>query len=346
MSNAQFNTGTRSQPLGDPKAGVSADLDALAAYVASLGSFRASPLRNSDGSMTAAASRRAQALHVEELLELPWRHRLHDERRQQSAGHRHDQRGQRQSPRRSADGHRHPDAAGRLGDGALPASGLGSHRRRSDPGAQRCQPDRRPSSPISSHTSRRSAGTETTAPGGSTPGSGTGLTGRYFNNTALSGAYGSRARGNRSNFTWSGFAWPRRQCATSSRPAGPDFVEAAATGNFQFQTRSNDGVRLWIDGNLVIDNWAAHGTTDNQSATIALVKNQRYAITMEYYDNSGSAVAKLFWKTPTSTSFVLVPRQPAVCELGHSPRSSPASPWGRAQPGRNRSRCRRSRVSS
>ena len=67
-------------------------------------------------------------------------------------------------------------------------------------------------------------------------------------------------------------------------------------------------MRLWIDGELVIDNWVAHGTTDNQSATIALVKNQRYTITMEYYDISGSAVARLFWKTPTGTSFVIVPR--------------------------------------
>ena len=33
MTNADFNAGTRSQPLGDPKAGLSADLDALAAYV-------------------------------------------------------------------------------------------------------------------------------------------------------------------------------------------------------------------------------------------------------------------------------------------------------------------------
>ena len=41
MADAAFNTGTRSQPLGDPKAGVSADLDALAAYVASLNDVRA-----------------------------------------------------------------------------------------------------------------------------------------------------------------------------------------------------------------------------------------------------------------------------------------------------------------
>ncbi|MFM2450511.1 MAG: hypothetical protein RIS44_2961 [Pseudomonadota bacterium] len=55
MTDAQFNSGTRNQPLGDNKAGVSTDLDALAAYVASLSTFAASPLRNADGSLTTAA---------------------------------------------------------------------------------------------------------------------------------------------------------------------------------------------------------------------------------------------------------------------------------------------------
>ncbi len=55
MTDADFDTGTRSQPLGNPKAGLSADLDALAAYVASLSTFSNSPHRNSDGSLTANA---------------------------------------------------------------------------------------------------------------------------------------------------------------------------------------------------------------------------------------------------------------------------------------------------
>jgi hypothetical protein len=53
MSDEQFHTGTRDTPLGDPKAGVSVDLDALAAYVASLTRAPASPYRNPDGSLTA-----------------------------------------------------------------------------------------------------------------------------------------------------------------------------------------------------------------------------------------------------------------------------------------------------
>jgi YVTN family beta-propeller protein len=55
MTDAQFNTGTRNTPLGDRKAGVSADLDALAAYLASLATVERSPLRNADGTPTAAA---------------------------------------------------------------------------------------------------------------------------------------------------------------------------------------------------------------------------------------------------------------------------------------------------
>jgi len=48
-----FHVGTRDQPLGDPKAGLSADLDALAAYVTSLDHVNPSPHRNPDGSLTA-----------------------------------------------------------------------------------------------------------------------------------------------------------------------------------------------------------------------------------------------------------------------------------------------------
>lgn len=55
MTDAQFNTGTRNTPLGDRKTGISADLDALAAYVGSLGAVGRSPFRNADGSLTADA---------------------------------------------------------------------------------------------------------------------------------------------------------------------------------------------------------------------------------------------------------------------------------------------------
>jgi len=51
MSNADFFAGTRSDPLGDPKAGLSPDLDALAAYVESLTQVGVSPHRPADGTL-------------------------------------------------------------------------------------------------------------------------------------------------------------------------------------------------------------------------------------------------------------------------------------------------------
>lgn len=55
LSDADYATGTRSRPLGDPKAGLSADLDALAAYIRSLASVGPSPFRSADGALTAEA---------------------------------------------------------------------------------------------------------------------------------------------------------------------------------------------------------------------------------------------------------------------------------------------------
>jgi large repetitive protein len=55
LTEVLFRQGTRSSPLGDPKAGHSPDLDALAAFVASLTSIRRSPFRTPEGSFTAEA---------------------------------------------------------------------------------------------------------------------------------------------------------------------------------------------------------------------------------------------------------------------------------------------------
>jgi mono/diheme cytochrome c family protein len=56
LTDAQFSTGTRSQPLGQSKFGLSADLDALATYVVSLGTSDPSPYRTTTGGLSALAA--------------------------------------------------------------------------------------------------------------------------------------------------------------------------------------------------------------------------------------------------------------------------------------------------
>ncbi len=57
MLDSVYTVGTRNAPLGDPKSGLSEDLDALAAYVTSLDAHLPSPHRQQDGSLSAAAAR-------------------------------------------------------------------------------------------------------------------------------------------------------------------------------------------------------------------------------------------------------------------------------------------------
>lgn len=67
MTDSQFNQGTRNQTLGDKKAGVSKDLDALSAYVTSLETHRQSPHRKEDGTLAEAAKRGKVLFESKEL---------------------------------------------------------------------------------------------------------------------------------------------------------------------------------------------------------------------------------------------------------------------------------------
>jgi len=69
----------------------------------------------------------------------------------------------------------------------------------------------------------------------------------------------------------------------------------------------SDPRRIGLDGRRIADHWAAHATANDDSPVIALMKNQRYAITMEYYDDKGTAVARLRWLRPSQATYAAVP---------------------------------------
>jgi len=75
-------------------------------------------------------------------------------------------------------------------------------------------------------------------------------------------------------------------------------LEAPFTETYNLITTSDDGVRLWLDGRLLVDNWTDHSATDN-SASVDLVAGQVYFLVMEWYDNTSNAVAQLSWESPT-----------------------------------------------
>ncbi len=77
-------------------------------------------------------------------------------------------------------------------------------------------------------------------------------------------------------------------------------VLAEQSGEYTFVTTSNDGIRLWVDGKLIIDNWTDHGVTVNMGRII-LEKGMRYPVKMEYYQTLGGAITRLAWITPVES---------------------------------------------
>ncbi|MFB0554042.1 MAG: PA14 domain-containing protein [Phycisphaerae bacterium] len=74
-------------------------------------------------------------------------------------------------------------------------------------------------------------------------------------------------------------------------------VEAAFTETYTFYTNSDDGIRLLVDGQLLVENWTNHANTENKG-TIDLVAGNTYSFVMEYYEDGGGAVAQLRWSSP------------------------------------------------
>ena len=74
-------------------------------------------------------------------------------------------------------------------------------------------------------------------------------------------------------------------------------VEAAFTETYTFYPTTDDGVRLFVDGQLLADKWVDRSATENKG-TIDLIAGNTYSLVMEYYENTGGALAELRWSSP------------------------------------------------
>jgi glucose/arabinose dehydrogenase len=144
--------------------------------------------------------------------------------------------------------------------------------------------------------------TATYRPAGSS-GSGTGLAAEYFDNADFTGTRIARVDPT-VDFIW-GSGSPASSLGVdtfSARWIGQ--IEAPYTGTYTFYTQSDDGVRLWVNGVQLVNHWSNHATYEDRGA-ITLTAGQRYPIKMEYYENAGSATARLLWSHASITKAVV-----------------------------------------
>ena len=124
-----------------------------------------------------------------------------------------------------------------------------------------------------------------------------GLLGEYFNNTDLKGTPVLRRVDKQINFDW-GEKSPAPDINAdnfSIRWTGK-FVPTASR-EMEFTMVSDDGLRIWLDGKLIFDNWKDQGS-EFKKVPLKVEAGRQYDLKVEYYERGGAAVAKLGWAAP------------------------------------------------
>lgn len=137
--------------------------------------------------------------------------------------------------------------------------------------------------------------------------------GEYFNNRDLSGSPTLVRDDSAINFDW-GSGSPDSSINSDNFSVRWTHTENFAGGRYRFTTETDDGVRLFIDDKLVIDEWHE---LDNNKFTYTTNLKGSHTIRMEYFEKSGTAFAKLSWKrggdepsAPVGNLITCVPPQP------------------------------------
>jgi len=80
-------------------------------------------------------------------------------------------------------------------------------------------------------------------------------------------------------------------------------VKAPSSGTYKFQTNSDDGVRLYVNNALVIDNFTDHAPTVNTATVTGITGGADIDIKLEYYQAGGGAVVDLKWQPPGAATY-------------------------------------------
>jgi hypothetical protein len=150
---------------------------------------------------------------------------------------------------------------------------------------------------------------------------GNGLSATYFDNENLTGTTRSRVDAS-VNFDWGASAPISGMGADTFSTRWTGQVEAPGTGAYTFYTQSDDGVRLWVDGKQLVNNWTVHASREDKGV-VSLVAGRKYDIKLEYFDRSYGAVMKLQWSGP-GVSKQVVPQTRLYSSTASTPETTPA----------------------
>ncbi|MEN6385855.1 MAG: glycoside hydrolase family 3 C-terminal domain-containing protein [Phycisphaerales bacterium] len=121
-----------------------------------------------------------------------------------------------------------------------------------------------------------------------------GLKGEYFDNMDFKGTPKFVRVDKAINFDWADKSPVADFPADNFSVRWTGKIISPTTGTFAISAGSDDGIRLFIDGKKIIDNWVVRSYTEDR-AEINLTKGQEYSIKIEYFENGSDAQATLGW---------------------------------------------------
>jgi glucose/arabinose dehydrogenase len=135
---------------------------------------------------------------------------------------------------------------------------------------------------------------------------GTGLIADYYNNEDFSGTHIQRVEPV-VNFKYEdGSPDPKIGNDTFSAKFSGLF-KADENATYTFQVKVDDGARLWVGNQLLVNQWAITNKTNTYTGTITLKKGKNYAIRLDYREHTGAADIELRDSTP-NTPLQIVPQ--------------------------------------
>jgi PKD repeat protein len=117
--------------------------------------------------------------------------------------------------------------------------------------------------------------------------------GEYYNNPHLSGDPVLVRNDVSVNFDW-GTGGPASGLPGDNFSVRWSRGLSFAAGSYRFYARVDDGVRLWVDGTLLIDHW--HDSAPTTYSADVYLSGGWHNVWMEYYERGGGALAQLAWE--------------------------------------------------
>jgi len=121
------------------------------------------------------------------------------------------------------------------------------------------------------------------------PGGESGLKGEYFSNEELKGAPALVRTDKHVHFDWGEGSFAAGEPVDHFAIRWTGYFVPKESGDYKFYTSADDGVRLYVGDEIVIDDWQPHSQTLDTAAR-HLEAGQSYKIRLEYFESVGSAI--------------------------------------------------------